>query len=49
MSRENVEVVRRAYALWSGDDVESALALSRPEVEVAGRSSLDQPARGSPG
>ena len=33
MSRENVEIVRRAFEAWNGGDPEAAIELLDPEVE----------------
>jgi ketosteroid isomerase-like protein len=33
MSRENVEVVRRAHEAWNRDDVDAALSLIHPDAE----------------
>ena len=33
MSEENVEVVRRFYAAWSGDELPGPTELMNPEIE----------------
>jgi ketosteroid isomerase-like protein len=33
MSSENVEIVRRAYEAWNGDDPEAATPLLHPDIE----------------
>jgi uncharacterized protein len=33
MSEENVEIVRRGYAAWSDDDMDTMLALLDPDIE----------------
>jgi ketosteroid isomerase-like protein len=40
MSRENVEVVRRAYEAWNRDDFDAALLLIHPDVEWRGPGDL---------
>jgi ketosteroid isomerase-like protein len=46
MSQENVEVVRRLNAAWTGRDVEAVLAECHPDVEVVLR---DETYRGHDG
>ncbi len=45
MSQENVEIVRRAHQAFNRGDVDAAIALLRPDVEIV-RPGIDPPLKG---